>query len=193
MMLSPPCRSFLIGTLLVAATLSPSLTFSNSSTRGNERAARSAHGLVARCPFRDVHPLGALRAAGPPRMGSQSRTDHQRGLSEVLRALQSRPLQSSRLGQDGETGRHEVRRTHRQASRRLLPVRLEIHRLQSHQHALQERPVQGVCRSVSRRGVEGRVLLLADRLAPPRLHHRPHPPAYVPWTRRISPRRTLPS
>jgi hypothetical protein len=52
-------------------------------------------------------------------------------------------------------------------------VGLEVHGLQVDEHALRQGPPQGVRRGLPRRGPEGRLLLLAHRLAPPRLHDRP--------------------
>ena len=59
-----------------------------------------------------------------------------------------------------------------EAPRRLLPLGLEVHRLQGHEHALRQGPDQADGRGVPRRGAAGRLLLLAPRLAPPRLPHR---------------------
>ena len=65
----------------------------------------------------------------------KSREDDRRGLSEVLRPVQSRPLRSEGMGPAGQAGRHEVRRHHVEAPRGLLPLRLEVHGLQGDQHA----------------------------------------------------------
>ncbi len=52
-----------------------------------DRDGRRHPRLVHPRPVRHVHPLGAVRPAGPARVGEEPRADHRRGLPEVLRPL----------------------------------------------------------------------------------------------------------
>src|SRR5262249_40358314 len=97
------------------------------------RADRRRHGLVRPRPFRPLHPLGDLLAAGAPGGGEDPRDDPGGAVPEVLRPLRSGPLRPARRAPPGARGGHEVLRRPPQAPRRFLPLRPGPARLQGHE------------------------------------------------------------
>ena len=124
----------------------------------DRRPARRPHAVVARGPLRHVHPLGPLRRPGR-RVEGQDRTtasgsansaqipvaEYDKFAAPVQPGQVRRRRSGSRMAKDAG---HEVHRHHQQAPRRLLPVRLEAHRLRRHGHALQARHPEGAGRGV---------------------------------------------
>ena len=66
--------------------------------------------------------------------------------------LRPRPLRPTRVGRGRQAGRHEVLRHHHQAPRGLLPVGLQVHRLQGDRTPLRNGPAQADGRGVPGRG-----------------------------------------
>ena len=125
-------------------------------------------------PLRHVHPLGALFDARPPRVGQDTASaSPEEDYDRYFQYFRSRTSMTRR------SGRARPRRPacsyavlDHQAPRGLLHVRQPVHRLQVHQHPGRARSDPRVRRRLPRRGHAHRLLLFADRLAPPGLPHR---------------------
>ncbi len=136
---------------------------------------------MARAALRHVHPLGSGEPEGhrdrlvarrrAARHGRHGR-DPARRLRQPVQGVQSHQVRREGMGGAGEGRGHEVPGLHDQASRRLRGVRLEAYRLQDHQLAVPSRHRRRAVARLPRGGARVRHLLLAARLAPPRLPHR---------------------
>ena len=137
--------------------------------QASRRQPGSARVVPGRAP-RYVRSLGRLQPARRRRVGHEQQEDSHRRLRKAAGDVQSDRLQRRRMGVAREIRRDEVHHHHEQAPRRLRNVRLEGVGLQRRRaHAVQEGCPEGARRGVPPPGPQAVLLLLAARLAPPRL------------------------
>ena len=113
---------------------------------------------------------GVYSLLGQGRVGDGPRQAADLRVRQTPSAVQSDAVRRRCLGQAGQISRREIHHDHRQAPRRLLHVRQPVDRLRHRRrHALSRRPAQGAGRRLPSREDQAILLLLAARLAPPRL------------------------
>jgi len=125
--------------------------------------------VVPRGAVRAVHPLGRVFCVRARRAGAFPRAPRPERVRAVCPRLGAPPLRRSRVGRRRQAGGDAVRGPDHAPSRRLLPVGLARDRLHNRSADGGPRLRRRVRRGVSVGGPAGGALLLAGRLAHPRV------------------------